>query len=975
MEDVPPSYDFAVDREVWRIVAPWISSSDLCSACLVSKKWHVIFIPFLWGDPASHFGTENDAVYVALTRFKRTLKKARATVRQLTHTLQLPPALSEIYGGPNPTWLRDVLEYLPNLQSLIVSRLPFFDHHSLLALRHSSTSRRLSFDESEEEIALYGLKLLLAVREPNSTSASLAEALRHFPQLVYLDLSYTTPARDASVLAALSNLYDLQVVKLRGVGLRDGEAEVLANSIGTRVRLLDVSENYLTDMAVRSLLQACFLPAERSANANRPNGRQVEDWPVGIAPGPDFLSLDTLRSEQLDQELLKQLMNPLTGRLAFEDIPHRGLTHLYIADNNLSVEGLSSLLKTTRLHILDGGTVDTVKIIARTVSLSSPTGYRDEISFPGAEKLIPILSTYASNNLTYLRLDHAVVTQRLQLRDAPSPTSSVAELSTPITSAAELPPEERIVFEAPAPAHYPAEMPSQREPIYELPADSAFPKYELPGDCIHFALSPPIGEAPVPSRTASQERLKPIKGEGAFAPEAVVDENGHSNEEDSTDEEVILNASGTGRTVRKHPTVPDEPASNSGGASPASPPLARVSPISPSQPPLPSTLRMARMETILRKRPVGISTKAHPSIPNSGALETQSQHIPEFHPSALPHLRTLVLTNVPASVPQSSPIIPALRTFVSACADEAQLALLRAKTNYSLPPGRSRQAAEVHHAWSLFALSLIVLEIAPIQLEAKNSIPRSKTVKGWQHLRQRMSMSKSSTGDPDSETFWSAAENDFSFFGEEGEERDECGIYQHDPDKYFPTARLDDKIFVSQEDLRHAASQRPSSPHGSLRSFENGSTLIRGPAVLQSPRNLPLGRNRRSSSSTSGRDRESIIAEMAGSIPTSNPVLKPQTPVKPDEPMLDVITELAKFRREKKAEYEAALLRWRIANNPHRMANGADTQSTVAEDKDLPFIEGHWKGEIKVVRNAAPKGRTGVVDVYGNYFEKGYLYP
>jgi hypothetical protein len=230
-------------------------------------------------------------------------------------------------------------------------------------------------------------------------------------------------------------------------------------------------------------------------------------------------------------------------------------------------------------------------------------------------------------------------------------------------------------------------------------------------------------------------------------------------------------------------------------------------------------------------------------------------------------------------------------------------------------------------------------------------------------------MSKSSTGDPDSETFWSAAENDFSFFGEEGEEQDECGIYQHDPDKYFPTAHLDDKFFVSSDDFT------PSSPHGSPRSLENGLTLMRSPTLLQSPRNLPLGRNRRSSSSGSGRDRESIMAEMTGSIPKSNPVAKPQTPVKPDEPMLDVVAELAKFRREKKAEYEAALLQWRIANNPHRTVNGVVVNGTTTEEKDLPFVEGHWKGEIRIVRNSAPKGRTGVVDVYGNYFEKGYLYP
>jgi pectate lyase len=39
------------------------------------------------------------------------------------------------------------------------------------------------------------------------------------------------------------------------------------------------------------------------------------------------------------------------------------------------------------------------------------------------------------------------------------------------------------------------------------------------------------------------------------------------------------------------------------------------------------------------------------------------------------------------------------------------------------------------------------------------------------------------------------------------------------------------------------------------------------------------------------------------------------------------------------------------------------------------FVEGHWKGELKVVRNPMPKVRSGVVDMYGNYFEKGYLYP
>ncbi len=756
MEDVPPSYEFAIDREAWHIIAPWIPSSDLCSACLVSRKWHSIFIPFLWGDPASHFGAENDAVYVALTRFKRTLRRARPSVRQLTHTLHLPPALSEIYGGPNPTWLRDVLENLPNLQSLVVSKLPFFDHHSLLALRQSSSNRRRSLDDADEEIPLYGLKLLLARREPNATLISLAEALRHFRQLVYLDLSYTSPARDASVLLALSGLYDLQVLKLRGIGLRDSEAEVLANAIETRVRLLDLSENQLTDMAVRSLMQACF--PDRQTNGNRPHARQVEDWPVGIPAGPDFLSLDTLRSEDLDHELLKQLTNPLTGRLAFEDIPHRGLTHLYISDNHLSVEGLSSLLKSTRLHILDGGSVDTVKEIARTRSLTAPSGYTDEVSFPGAEKLIPLLSTYASNNLTYLRIDHAVVTKELQPRDAPSPSSSVAELPTPITSAAELPPEERVVFEAPAPAHQPVELPSERDPIYELSGESAPPKFELAGDCIHFALSPPVGDAPVQSQADSEEEVRPVRGEGAFAPEVVTNGDGQEDEAGPSDEEVVLNASGTGLGSKKSRRVnswhrsdfdswrPNDDAGPLNG--PHHDHYVHIGPniplvhIPPRKAPVASTVRLARMETILQKRPKVTFAKpeANPIPPsNKEKVLTPRKGLPlsKFHPSFLPHLRTLILTNVPSSIRQSSPVIPALRDLISACADEAQLALLRAQTNYSLPPGRSRKASEMHHARSLFALRQIVLEIAPPQAESKDGVSRSGT-KGWHHSRQRI---------------------------------------------------------------------------------------------------------------------------------------------------------------------------------------------------------------------------------------------
>src|SRR5690606_31783351 len=104
--------------------------------------------------------------------------------------------------------------------------------------------------------------LLIADGEPNTTSVGLATVLSRLPRLMYLDLSYTSPARDPTVLSTLAGLQDLQILKLRGINLKDSHVEFLANAIGYRVRVLDLRNNMLTDMAVRSLMEACFLPRD-----------------------------------------------------------------------------------------------------------------------------------------------------------------------------------------------------------------------------------------------------------------------------------------------------------------------------------------------------------------------------------------------------------------------------------------------------------------------------------------------------------------------------------------------------------------------------------------------------------------------------------------------------------------------------------------------------------------------------------------
>ncbi|EEQ87878.1 hypothetical protein RJZ56_003851 [Blastomyces dermatitidis] len=892
MEDFPPSYELATARDVWTIVADYIPSADLCAASLVCRRWHDIFIPFLWGAPASHFGTDNDAVYVALTRFRRTLKRARLEVRMLTHTFHLPPALSEIYGGPRRSWLQEVLEYLPNLQSLLVSQLPFFDHNSLIALRPKSNN-----DNSCEA---YGLRLLMAQQEPNTTSVGLREALLRFPLLVYLDLSFTTPAKDHGVLSSMSYLKHLQVVKLRGIGLRDADLEVVAESIQTRVRLLDVRNNMLTDASLRSLLQKCFLPLD-AAEESSPIDRAVKfhfEWACTISPFANILGVDSLRSENFDAHLMKQLMIPLTGRSDPQDLPHVGITHLYISDNRLSVEGLGSLLKSTCLHVLDGGTVKSAGSMWKRKGFEPIADNESQwvvgVRYPGAEKLIPALRHSAADKLTYLRIHHAVVTENAS------------------TSSREVFPARKTPTRRPVPRAVAVELDGSSSQIYELPAAKPVVRHELADTSF---------QRPIPG-------WRPGMRSGSDAP--------------------LLTPS-----FEVPGLAPHEPSSSTPSSS--------------------SQLRTDFIEALLKKRP---------KLSNGTA--------PFFHPSHTPHLRTLVLTDVPATVqPSSSHIISRLTHFITACADEAFLAGLQARSNYSLPPGRLRANAERRHARSLFSLERIILEITPV---AKPDTSIGST--SWK--RSGAGISKSSTEDVDSENLWAAAENDFSFFS--GETEEECGV-------------LDEEIKVKDNDMDgdiDAESMRslripeleastPSLSHrASATSLRNTQRLAHRPTPKPTPTSQPR------SLSPFPPPNQTLVSTPSPPPPSNNqqqqqPSTAPATPTQDAD--IDVVAALAAFRKARKAEYEEMLLRAKKQGSsgstttnstpvststitptlPRSTMSSSSSSSTTSSGASLNYplyVEGYWKGEVKIVRNPMPKGRSGgFVDIYGNYFERGYLYP
>ncbi|KAF2480812.1 hypothetical protein BDY17DRAFT_254707 [Neohortaea acidophila] len=654
MEAHPPSYETATRIDPWHIIARYIPSNDLCSAALVCSTWHSTFTPHLWGNPASHFGIENDHVYVALTKFKRTLQTARLLVRSQTHTLHLPPAHAELYNGPHATWLRDILDRLPSLQSLIVRGLPFFDYSALQALKYKRPSVNLedglpsgaiellgsagfAYQRPADFIPSFGLRLLDASRCSNVTASSLAQALGRFEGLLYLDLSFTYPARDPVVLKSLRRFQNLQVVKLRGISLNDEALEVLAMAIGCKVRSLDIRNNIITDKGARKLLDHCFvLDTQNTALGSHATRRRSQT----LLPYLGHEMLEIYQGEDFESFIRNAFTGRFIDRLAIEDLPEGGITHLYVSGNPISIEGVSDLVRTGRLHVLDvQSTVSRVKAPQRTLS----NGDQSPVSQVfGAEQLTPVMHEFACDSMMFLRIDHSLVTHD-------SPHQPVEEAVIPgrielDDTALPILPD---AVELSATAAHPD--------VFEMPAVET-PKYELAGDPLHFYVSPAIND-----------------------------------QQHETEEEKSPAVAGPRRGTR---------------------------------------------------------------------LTTHITHNDNLHPAMLPRLTTLVLTNIPTTTP-SKATSTRLINFIRQCAQEAQVAKHQAQLDYSLPPGRRGHAAALKHAaQEVFALKRIVLELAPPQ--SASSAAEGRRASQWQHA-----CTKSVTEDHDSESLWSAAETDFSFFGDE----------------------------------------------------------------------------------------------------------------------------------------------------------------------------------------------------------------
>jgi hypothetical protein len=580
---------------------------------------------------------------------------------------------------------------------------------------------------------MFGLRLLDASGCTNATSTGLAEALPHFPGLVSLDLSRTAAARDKAVFSAFKFLRNLRVLNLRGLGLRDIDFSVIAESIRSRVRSLDISENHLTDSSARLLLDCCLketiIEARTSRGPLAPFEYRQSDSDV-----------DVFETENLVSYLRKKLTEGFVGSLAVEEARDVGITHLYISRNAITVEGISGLLRSKRLQVLDMGNMPAV---IKNPSFTSLGAAEADIELPSVSKLTPVLAVYATTSLKCLRINYRIITEDATLEAAAPPR---AELDGNLDKYA---PSNAHELEAIKPST--PELESEPTAIVELPGDSLYP-VELLGSLNSFQH---------PSTNADDVG------------------NQESNATQSSTTSITSHSPNTKRGSVYAPEVvpvdsPMSPSSISGRNNKNYKPSSAR-----------DTEDMRASLSPLTLSPDGhvLQKSATPFVPRSRAhsfyyIEDQRARLDfrqgqenRLHPGMVSKLHTLILTDVPVATADKE-LIRRLIQYLKDAAEESSIARQRARHTYMLPPGRSRMVAEREYASGLFALRRIVLEMAPPQAAPK------KTTTSW-----RAYPTKSSTEDADSEAFWDAAAQDFSFFDDE-----ECGQPGRESDRTLPLA-------------------------------------------------------------------------------------------------------------------------------------------------------------------------------------------
>lgn len=273
---------------------------------------------------------------------------------------------------------------------MIVSNLALFDHEALKTI-HEGT-----------EATFYPLRLLIASGCENTTATSLASALCHFPDLIYLDLSSSCGSRSPLLLRQIGALNELRILKLRDCGLRDDDIDHL--TFTPRLRSLDVSKNFLTERGLSKIM-------DRLPPANLPYRRSEVPSPLSRRYSGVPLPTKVL-ADGLEDYVAKRLTSGLDGHLVIEEGLPSTFTHLWLASNYITVDELNKLLNYPSLQQLDCGSLNLSQKPTELLSPSSPVAATRRFSHPPPEieVLSPSLFTHAFRSLRSLRIHHSVIT-------------------------------------------------------------------------------------------------------------------------------------------------------------------------------------------------------------------------------------------------------------------------------------------------------------------------------------------------------------------------------------------------------------------------------------------------------------------------------------------------------------------------------------------------------------------------------------
>ena len=296
-------------------------------------------------------------------------------MRDLVRTLYFPPAEAEFYEGPKAVWLRDILDQLPSLQSLVTSQLSSFDHQALQAVHQK-------YGETSANTMVYRLRMLIAAGCRNTTGTGFNLALQHFPDLVFLDLSSSQGARNPQILQQIGSLWQLKILRLNRCGFKDEDAEYI--SFPKSLLSLDISDNHFTTRGItevfRKLPQARYGPPSQSIP-------RYSNATMG----------DNLLAGSLEKYVRDKLIR--THHSTIEEGLPQTFSQLFLIGNSIDVQCITKSLNHLSLDHLDCGSL---MIGQGNMRIQSGSGIIQQIN--------PVSFTSSFGNLRSLRIHHSIIT-------------------------------------------------------------------------------------------------------------------------------------------------------------------------------------------------------------------------------------------------------------------------------------------------------------------------------------------------------------------------------------------------------------------------------------------------------------------------------------------------------------------------------------------------------------------------------------